>query len=107
MLSFDISAIDVVLLVAMFVLLLLLVTQRKSQSVAEPRLGINTQEKLSGEPEVSGEIPVESRLSKQSVDGFRGCVHQFGHLRSIPKNTPVPNECFGCPKVMRCMFNNE
>ena len=107
MLSFEISAIDVVLMVVMLVLLLLFVTQRKNQSVGEPRLGINPQERLLEEPEVKEETSAENRLDKQSVDGFRGCVHQFGHLRSMPRNIAVPDECFGCPKVMRCMFKNE
>jgi hypothetical protein len=107
MLSFDISAIDVVLMVVMLVLLLLFVTRRKSQSVAEPRLRIRPQDEPSEEPEVREKPPVDSCLDKQPVDGFRECVHQFGHLRGMPKNTAVPAECFGCPKVLRCMFKNE
>lgn len=107
MLSFEISAIDVVLMVAMLILLVLFVTQRKSQSMAEPRLSINPQQKLSEEPEVKKEITVEDRLDKPSANNFRGCIHQFGHLKGMSENTPIPDECFGCPKVLRCMFRNE
>ncbi len=41
--------------------------------------------------------------------GFEGCPHKFGHLRSLPKNTSIPSECFGCPKIVDClvMLKNE
>jgi hypothetical protein len=22
----------------------------------------------------------------------------------LPKNTPIPDECFGCPKILQCLF---
>lgn len=34
---------------------------------------------------------------------FEGCPHKFGYLSSLPKNTPIPNECFGCPKIVECL----
>jgi hypothetical protein len=107
MLSFEMSAIDVVLSVAILVLLLLFVTQRKSQSQFESQMRKFPKDDTSEEPEVKDRISAENRLDKQSAGGFQGCVHQFGHLRSMPKNTAVPAECFGCPKVLRCMFNDE
>jgi len=107
MLSFEVSAIDVVLLVAMLVLLLLFITQKRSQSVAEPRLSADHQERLFGGPKKMEETAAEDSMKKQSAKGFQKCVHQFGYLRNMPKNTPIPDECFGCPKVLRCMFPNE
>jgi hypothetical protein len=106
MLSFDVSAIDMVLLVAVLVLLLLFVSQRKGRSTAEPNLNMDTQGKPSIEPVKMGETAAETFVKKQSAGGFQKCVHQFGYLRDMPKNTPVPDECFGCPKVLRCMFSN-
>lgn len=35
---------------------------------------------------------------------FEGCPHKFGHLRSLPKNTPIPDECFGCPQILECLM---
>lgn len=107
MLSFEISAIDIVLMVVMLVLLVLFVTRRKNQSVAEPQLGINRHERVPEEIEAREGTLEKSRLGKQQVDGFRECAHQFGHLRSMPEGNPVPDECHGCPKVLRCMFRNE
>jgi len=34
---------------------------------------------------------------------FEGCPHKFGYLKNLPRNTPIPDECFGCPKVVECL----
>jgi hypothetical protein len=31
------------------------------------------------------------------------CVHGFGYLYALPKNTSIPNECLGCPKIVECL----
>jgi len=36
---------------------------------------------------------------------FEGCPHKFGYLNSLPKNTPIPDECFGCPQIVECLRN--
>jgi len=107
MLSFDISAMDVVLLVAMLVLLLLFITHKRSQSLAEPRLNTDDKESLLEEPQRVEETAAENSLKKESTEGFQKCVHNFGYLKNMPKNTPIPDECFGCPQVLRCMFPSE
>jgi hypothetical protein len=30
------------------------------------------------------------------------CAHYFGFLNTIPKETPIPDECLVCPKVLQC-----
>lgn len=34
---------------------------------------------------------------------FEGCNHSLGHLKALPKNTPIPDECFGCPEILECI----
>jgi len=34
---------------------------------------------------------------------FEGCPHRFEYLRNLPKNSPIPDECFGCPKILECL----
>lgn len=34
---------------------------------------------------------------------FEGCRHYLGHLNKLPKSTPIPNECFGCPETLQCI----
>jgi len=32
------------------------------------------------------------------------CRHFFGYLKKIPKNTQIPDECFGCPRMVDCLY---
>ena len=34
---------------------------------------------------------------------FEGCTYKFGHLKTLPKNMPIPDECFGCPQILECL----
>ena len=94
MLSFDVSAIDVVLMVAVLVLFVLFVTLRKSQSVTNPQLNMGIQEKLSRKA-AKVEKTGEDLAKKRSGKDFQECVHEFGYLKDTPKNAPIPEECFG------------
>jgi len=38
---------------------------------------------------------------------FKGCSHEFGHLKNVPKSTPIPDECFGCPRILECLTNSK
>jgi len=31
------------------------------------------------------------------------CSHFLGYLRKIPRDTPIPDECFSCPKMVECL----
>jgi len=106
MLSFDISAIDIVLLIAVIVLLLLSI-QKRGQSSTPSQLPAQERDQLSEKVETKSQNTKKKLPTTQSPKGFRGCAHDFGYLKNLPKNTPVPDECFGCPQVMRCLFANE
>ena len=30
------------------------------------------------------------------------CQHELGYLKTLPKNTPIPNECLSCRKIIEC-----
>jgi len=93
MLSFELSAIDLVLVIAVGVLLLLFLAQRRGHPKTKSDLSMEERSKLSEKPKASAD--------------FQKCVHHFGYLRNLPQHAPVPDECFGCAKVMRCLFPNE
>ena len=38
---------------------------------------------------------------------FKGCPFKFGYLKSLPKNKPIPDECFGCPQILECAALSE
>lgn len=31
------------------------------------------------------------------------CLHKYGYLKGLPKNRPIPNECFGCSRIVECL----
>jgi hypothetical protein len=38
---------------------------------------------------------------------FDGCPHKFGYLKSLRKNAPIPDECFGCPQILECLMTRK
>ena len=60
---------------------------------------------LKKNPKVASKTPKSKNYATKSQTNFQNCVYDFGYLRrSLPKNTSVPDECFGCPKAMQCLF---
>jgi len=49
--------------------------------------------------------PIKTEISKETPNS--GCPHHFGYLREHPKNTPIPNECLTCTKIMECLMRVE
>jgi len=62
-------------------------------------------------PSGSREIPKPEKTvapaKTESASSKRDCLHQFGYLRTFPKNAPIPDECFGCPKIVECLINTK
>jgi len=62
-------------------------------------------------PGESREIPKQEKTvapaKTESSSSKRDCLHQFGYLRTFPKNSPIPDECFGCPKIVECLINTK
>jgi Ca2+/Na+ antiporter len=46
--------------------------------------------------------PVKTALAPTRKD----CLHHYGYLHSLPKNAPIPDECFGCPKIVDCLVSS-
>jgi hypothetical protein len=40
---------------------------------------------------------------KPSHKEARDCPHFFGYVRNLPKNTPIPDDCLGCPWIVECL----
>jgi hypothetical protein len=64
-----------------------------------------TEEKQSPTPP-----PIQTSTGRpMSVDmglpkGSPECAHYFGYLKTLPRNTPIPDECFGCTRIMECFM---
>jgi hypothetical protein len=107
MLSFDVSTIDIVLAVAVIILLCLYVAKKPHASTTELKSQVEETQPFQENPKAVSKTLKSKSYATKSKTSFQNCVHNFGYLRSLPKNTPVPDECFGCPKAMQCLFQNE
>ncbi|MEM3874241.1 MAG: hypothetical protein QXU45_03835 [Candidatus Bathyarchaeia archaeon] len=54
-----------------------------------------------GEEEKASTVVV--RRSGESVSEGVECKHFFGYLRKRPKNTPIPDECLTCSRMIECL----
>lgn len=98
---------------------------REDRISVEPRKSSEKPEtKVENKKEVQPEAPVEvveiEEKKKTAKDedakksfflfgerNFEGCHHEFGFLYDLPKNTPIPDECFGCPQIVECLKNSK
>lgn len=91
-------------------------TKRIAMEASTPPAKIESVPEQSVES-VQRELSLESELTqkKKEIDekrafllfgkrDFEGCSHKFGYLKNLPKNTPIPNECFGCPQILECLM---
>jgi len=53
--------------------------------------------------------PAKATFAKQSLRNADGkdCLHHFGYLNELPRNTPIPGECFGCQKIVDCLVTKK
>jgi hypothetical protein len=49
---------------------------------------------------IANQPPIESEKEEQSRIK---CPYHFGYLSELAKSTPIPEECFFCPKVVDCI----
>lgn len=107
-------------------------TSAEPKGTEKPKKSIRNKETPSEEPESAAEIQEVPRESSESIQPtshtdtledrsrgqvkekkksffifgktrFEGCPHEFGHLRKLPRNSPIPDECFGCSQILECL----
>ena len=44
---------------------------------------------------------------KGPVENQRKCSHFFGYVKTLPKNTPIPDECLWCPSIVDCLSHKQ
>jgi len=44
---------------------------------------------------------------KGTVENQRKCSHFFGYVKTLPKNTPIPDECLWCPSIVDCLSHKQ
>lgn len=80
---------------------------RKPVALPESKSLVQT---LEIEDEKHLKSPIEKpklQEGKKPSPSPRNCPHFFGYVRSLPKNTPIPDECLGCPWIVQCLTQAE
>ena len=52
---------------------------------------IDKSEKLENPPSVDNDLQID-------------CAHHFGYLKKRPKDTPIPEACLTCKKMIQCLI---
>lgn len=45
---------------------------------------------------------IVDRLEEKNSKEESGCTHELGYLKTLPRKTPVPDECLSCSKIIEC-----
>lgn len=61
-------------------------------------------ETLEKEASVPMPSPIHERITYENpkTDIIPTCNHHFGHLRTLPKNASIPDECLSCSRIVEC-----
>jgi hypothetical protein len=110
MLSFELSAIDLILAIAVIILLVLYITRLSGRPPVEE--GLLVGKKNSSEKRVTGaavpeegDRPVSTQPKSQS--GSEPCPFGFGYLSKLDREASIPDGCLRCPRVMDCCSATE
>jgi len=109
MLSFELSAIDLILAIAVIILSILYITKSSAKPPTEEKILV--EEKNSPKkPEMETTIPEEEtkRLmpTQPQTDSIK-CPYGFGHLKKLDKDASIPDKCLSCSRIMECYSPNE
>ena len=109
MLSFELSAIDLILVIAVIVLLILYVTKSSAKPPTEEKLpvGEGTPPKKLAATDAGLKKGEKKLLSTQLQTDSPKCPYGFGYLKKLGKNAPIPDECLSCSRIMECFGSSE
>jgi hypothetical protein len=51
--------------------------------------------------------PLGKNTAKGSQTPSKKCSHFFGYVKTLPKNTPIPDECLWCPSIVDCLSHEQ
>jgi len=108
MLSFELSAIDLILVIAVIVLFILYITKSSVKSPTEEKPFVEkAPTKKLATTAANLETEGKKLLSTQPQTDSPKCPHVFGYLKKLDKNAPIPDECLSCSRIMECFGSNE
>ena len=95
MLSFELTAIDIILVLAVMVLLMLYWT----------KLSKITEKQFVRRPTAKAASP--ERLATRPQSSYAECPRGFGYIKRIGDDGSVSERCLGCYRIMECYGESE
>ncbi len=96
MLSFELSAIDIILAISVVVLFILYITKMQDR---------NYEEELPRQPKVNTVVPERPALVPHR--DYTECPRGFGNIRKLGEENSVSEKCLGCYRIMECYNESE
>jgi hypothetical protein len=96
MLSFELSAIDLILVIAVILLLILYITKFSAKTI-EPK----SFRKLT----TTDANPEKLELTPQN--NYTECPRGFGNIKKLGEDSTVSERCLGCYRIMECYSEKE
>lgn len=55
-------------------------------------------------PVARAHSPIQERIIQENpkTESAPECRHQFGYLRTLPRNASIPDECLSCDRIIEC-----
>jgi hypothetical protein len=96
MLSFELSAIDIILVLSVILLLILYMT----------KLSVKTPEEKSFRQPIAKKANPERYVSMSQNDSTE-CPRGFGNIKKVGEDNSVSEKCLGCYKIIECYSENK
>ena len=106
MLSFELSAIDIILVISVIVLLILFITKMSGRKHEEESLKSFTKmparkhEESFRQTKVNNVAPERTVLAPQN--DYTKCPRGYGNIRKLGEDNSVSEKCLGCYRIMEC-----
>jgi len=109
MISFEVSAIDIILVIAIFVLLILYMTKLSEKSPEKTSFLPKVKKVVEPEKPKSWSRTdyTESPLASRPRTDYNECPRGFGNIRKLGEDNSVSERCLGCYEIMECYSENE
>ena len=94
MIEFELSAIDIILAIAVVVLLVLYL-----KHFSQPSLGNKAKQK---NVIINTEKPTNQNVPKPKKEDYAECPRGFGKIKNLSNDNSVSERCLGCYQIMEC-----
>jgi hypothetical protein len=104
MLPVDLNILIGILIVIVIFAYVLILKKLKQKPVLTKKIDIHSSKKYNSKAKIEDKNVEKAILQTIQTKPPRStCAYHFGFLRSLPKNSRLPDKCLGCQKIVECL----